>query len=213
MSSSDSLNLVESFYTRIHREILDGVFAPGDLLLETVLCKRFGVSRTPIREALGRLAQDGYIERSTRGFRVRLRSPEEILDIYEARIALESTSAALAAERRTEFDLVRLTHLMDERRTAERPEFKRLNDQWHRALREAAHNTAIADLLGRLDSLLVIYAARGAAFSHSDPTVVEHDSILEAVRAGDAEAARAAMTVHLERMRDLRVESLARGTG
>lgn len=212
MPRGDSLNLVESFYTRIRQEILNGAFPPGELLLETVLCKRFGVSRTPIREALGRLAQDGFLERSARGFRVRLRTPAEILDIYEARIVLESTSAELAAERRTDFDLVRLSQLLEERRTAEPAQFKALNESWHKALREAAHNTAITDLLARLDSMLVIYGPGGAAFSHGDPTVGEHGRVLEAVRSGDPGEARAAMSEHLVRMRDLRIESLARNT-
>jgi DNA-binding GntR family transcriptional regulator len=113
------------------------------------------VSRTPVREALGRLAQDGLIERSTRGFRIRQRDPEQILEIYEARIALGGRSAELAAKRRTDFDLARMTHLLDERRATTDPaQFGPMNNRWHDALRLSAHNETVRDLLERLDSLL-----------------------------------------------------------
>jgi DNA-binding GntR family transcriptional regulator len=103
-SRSPRFDSTEVQYTRLRKEILEGAFAPGTILLKTALSARYGVSRTPVREALGRLAQDGLIERSTRGFRIRQRDPEQILEIYEARIALEARSAELAARRRTEFE-------------------------------------------------------------------------------------------------------------
>ena len=108
-------------YARLRKDILDGAFAPGTVLLETALSVRYGVSRTPVREALGRLAQDGLIERSTRGFRIKQRNPEEILEIYEARIALESRSAELAARHRTDIDLARMAYVLDERRAETDP--------------------------------------------------------------------------------------------
>jgi DNA-binding GntR family transcriptional regulator len=116
-------------YARLRKEILDGVFAPGTILLETALSVKYGVSRTPVREALGRLAQDGLIERSTRGFRIKQRNPEQILEIYEARIALEARSAELAAKHRTDFDLARMAHLLDERQATTDPEHWSAHDR------------------------------------------------------------------------------------
>src|ERR1700733_10681417 len=100
-------------YQRIRREVLDGTFPPGALLLETTLSRRYNVSRTPVREALGLLAQDGLLQRTRRGFQVRTRSAEEILDLYDARIALESAAARLAAERRSELELLLLEELIE----------------------------------------------------------------------------------------------------
>lgn len=196
-------------YIRLRGEILEGTFPPGATLLETVLSERYGVSRTPMREALTRLAQDGLLVRSTKGFQVRSYTPEEILEIYEARIALESTSAALAASRRTDFDLLRLTHLVEERRSAtDRSTFGKLNNRWHEALRAAAHNATITDLLERLDSLLTLYPHRKPFPPPGDRSAEEHAGILEAVGDRDADRAQSLMRDHLQHMRDLRIESL-----
>jgi DNA-binding GntR family transcriptional regulator len=209
-SRSPRFDSTEVQYTRLRKEILDGAFAPGTILLETALSARYGVSRTPVREALGRLAQDGLIERSTRGFRIRQRDPEQILEIYEARIALEARSAELAARRRTEFDLARMTHLLDERRATTDPaQFGPMNNRWHDALRLAGHNETVTDLLERLDSLLLLYRPQRAARPTADDrSVEEHAEILDAISRGDAGAAGTAMTDHLRRMRDRRIQAL-----
>lgn len=196
-------------YRRLRKEILDGAFAPGTILLETALSARYGVSRTPVREALGRLAQDGLIERSTRGFRIRQRDPEQILEIYEARIALEGRSAELAAKRRTDFDLARMTHVLDERRATTDPaQFGPMNNRWHDALRRSAHNETVRDLLDRLDSLLLLYRPRTLRPTADDRSADEHAEILGAVSRGDADAAGTAMIDHLRRMRDRRIQAL-----
>jgi DNA-binding GntR family transcriptional regulator len=196
-------------YARLRQEILDGAFEPGAILLETVLSARYGVSRTPVREALGRLAQDGLIERSTRGFRIKDRNPEEILEIYEARIALEARSAELAAGHRTDYDLARMTHLVAERQAAADPDdFGPLNNRWHDAMRLSAHNTTISDLLARVDSLLLLYRPRAVTRPADDRSAVEHAEILDAITAGDAAAAGALMSEHLLRMRDWRIQAL-----
>ena len=80
-------------YEILQQAILRGELAPGQPLVETTLAARYNVSRTPIREALTRLEQDRLVERTDRGLVVRRRSPEQILDIYETRIALEATAA------------------------------------------------------------------------------------------------------------------------
>jgi DNA-binding GntR family transcriptional regulator len=196
-------------YARLRKDILDGAFAPGTVLLETVLSARYGVSRTPVREALGRLAQDGLIERSTRGFRIRQRNPEEILEIYEARIALESRSAELAAQHRTDIDLARMAYLLDERQAETDPaRFGLLNNKWHDAMRLSAHNATIDDLLARLDSLLLLLRPRTFAPRPDDRSAEEHAEIMAAISRGDAAGAGAAMADHLRRMRDWRIRSL-----
>src|SRR5690349_17429224 len=101
-----------STYEVLKNAILSGELAPGEQLVETSLAKLCKVSRTPIREALRRLEQDGLVYRSDRGLAVRTRSPEEILDIYEVRMMLEATVGRIAAERRTEHDVSMLRHLL-----------------------------------------------------------------------------------------------------
>src|ERR1700749_32754 len=88
-------------YDRLRGEIVTGEFEPGTPLGEEALAQRYGTSRTPVREALRRLEQDGLVESGVRGMRGRARSPEEIQEIYEVRVPLEATVAAAAARRRT----------------------------------------------------------------------------------------------------------------
>lgn len=203
----------EAQYALLRRQIIEGRFPPGTPLLETVLSAEHGVSRTPMREALHRLAQDGLIERSPRGFQVRVRTPEEIVGIYDARIALESTCASMAAIRRTEFDLARLTHLLAERRLCTDPVgFGKLNNAWHDALRTAAHNTTIQDLLERLDTLLELYRSRRSPGA-SDPCVEQHEGVLAAIRDRDADAAQVAMCDHVRILRDRRISTLLAENG
>lgn len=195
-------------YALLRQHVIQGRFPPGSVLLETALSAQYGVSRTPMREALNRLAQDGLIERSTRGFRVRVRTPEEIVDIYEARIALESACAGLAAARRSEFDLARLAHLLEERgNVADPTSIGKLNNAWHDALRMAAHNTTIMDLLARVDTLLELYRSKRTVHL-PDQQVDEHESILAAIRDRDADAAQEAMRDHLRHVRERRIAEL-----
>nr|BFE57890.1 GntR family transcriptional regulator [Dactylosporangium thailandense] len=197
-------------YERLRGEIVAGGLAPGTVLLETVLAERLGVSRTPVREALAMLERDGLLERDRRGYRVRTRSPEELLEIYEARIALESTCAAGAAGRRSDLDLARLRHLTGEAAAATDPvRLRELQAGWHRALRAAAGNATIIDLLERLDSLLAVYDADEPTLADRDVAAREHARIVAAVAAGDAEEARRATIAHLDRSREARLAKLA----
>jgi DNA-binding GntR family transcriptional regulator len=207
------LDTTEIQYSKLRQHLIDGRFPPGSMLLETTLSTQYGVSRTPMREALGRLAQDGMIERLARGFRVRARTPEEIIDIYDARIALESTCAGLAAVRHTDFDMVRLSHLVEERRRAtDAHTFAKLNNSWHDALRSAGHNPTITELLARLDVLLEIYRSKSKQ-PGADRSVGDHDAILGAIRDRDADAAEILMREHLRHMRDRRIANLLEAGG
>ncbi|GAA2437934.1 GntR family transcriptional regulator [Actinomadura vinacea] len=195
-------------YEAIRNMIVDGSLPPGSLLLETVLSKRLGVSRTPVREALARLAQEGLINREVRGYVVKRRTPEEILEIYEVRIVLESACAARAAEHASPYDLARLEHLTAEAGTCTDYETHlRLNTEWHAGLRAAAHNETMTRLLDELSVLQQIYNPQMHVRKPAElgEGQAQHVRIIEAIRRGDAETARAAMTEHLSRVRDLRV--------
>ncbi|SCL26940.1 DNA-binding transcriptional regulator, GntR family [Micromonospora pallida] len=200
-------------YQRLRRELIEGRYRPGTLLLETAVSADHGVSRTPVREAMARLEQDGLLERAVRGYRVRTRSPEEVLDVYEARIALESHVAATAAIRHTALDLALLRHIQEQALRAEDPvESRRLDGEFHRALRQAAHNVTTAELLERLDAQMALYGNRATRDrSNLDLTRAEHERVLDAVARRDPQAARERLTEHLTRVRDLRIAELVEG--
>jgi DNA-binding GntR family transcriptional regulator len=196
----------------LRADVLSGKFGPDEVLFETALTKVYGLSRTPIREALGRLEQDGLLERGTRGYRVRSGTPQDILDIYEARSALEAAAAAAAAIRCTDLDLAKLLHIHELACQGTDPGTVRgLNSDWHFALWEASHNPTIQGLLSRLVEQLRIYD-RGPRESRDDfeKTRTEHAKVLAAITSRDPGYARRAVTEHLARARELRLTAFAR---
>ncbi len=198
-------------YEILRSDILAGVFEPGTTLLETALAERYGISRTPIREALGRLEQDDLLERASRGYRVRSGTPQDVLDIYEARVALEAAAAAAAAARCTDLDLARLLHIHAVTGECTDPaETRELNSEWHLALWQASHNRTILALLTRLTAQLRIYD-RGPHETAEDlrKTRLEHTQVLAAISARDPESARTHLTGHLARSRELRLAQFA----
>ncbi|MFD8281156.1 GntR family transcriptional regulator [Streptomyces solisilvae] len=214
-ASQDDGRRTISHYARIRQRIVNGQAGPGTVLIPSALSAEYNVSRTPVREALIRLEQDGLVEQATRGYVVRTRTPEEILQICEARIALESTIVQAAAMRRTELDLARLVHVHESAAdTTDPAELRNLNSEWHVMLREAGHNPTIAELMDRLDAQLKTYDAHTSSATdlpgNLDQILTEHAGILEAVRHGDASAARDRMIAHQSRTRDLRLGALAR---
>lgn len=201
-----------SVHTQLREEIVSGALAPGAPVHEVALSTRLGVSRAPIRDAILRLESEGLVERGPRGTVVRVRTADEIYDIYQARIALESEAAAAAAERASNLDLTRLALLQDEATTtADKAASRRLHAQWHAVLAAASRNQTITELLTRLALQLAPYEtsslAKQANLSHTHD---EHTAILEAIRRHDGATARQLMRTHLERTRDVRVEALLR---
>lgn len=195
-------------YELLKVAILEGELAPGQPLVETALASKLQVSRTPVREALNRLDQDGLVIRADRGLLVRERSPEEILDIYEARIELEAAVSRSAAERRTEYDLRRLRRLVDRAHDVGDGDLERVNfnRQFHRAIWRASHNEAFADLLERLDLHLTRYPA--TTLSHPgrwESALEEHAALADAVGRRDVEGAGELARVHFTEARDIRI--------
>ncbi|MDX6742291.1 GntR family transcriptional regulator [Actinocorallia sp. A-T 12471] len=198
-------------YWRLRQDILDGAFPRDVPLLETALSARYGTSRAPVREALTLLEHDGLIERALRGYRIRAGRPEDIVEIYQARIALEAEAAGVAALRHTDLDLARLSRQHDLCCAAPDDAAARAgNFRFHEALWNAAHNTTITALLERLTTRLRIYDS-GPPASYGDPALLnaEHERIMAALRARDPETARAEMRAHLQRSLDQRITTFA----
>ena len=126
---------------------------PGEPLREVQVAEWCGVSRTPVREALQRLEQDGLVCWDGPNLIVRRRSPEEILDLYSTRIVLESAAAGFAADRRTDHDLRQLRWALDRADSVAPgsiPEMVEANRAFNRRVWEASHNKSLVDLLERL---------------------------------------------------------------
>jgi DNA-binding GntR family transcriptional regulator len=202
-------NRKQSPYDRLTQAILTGELAPGQPLIESALATWCQVSRTPIREALTRLEQDGLVVRSDRGLVVRERSPEEILDIYETRIGLEAMAARVAASRRSYLDVLsmrRTADRLDDVDSSDELAMASGNREFHRSVWRASHNESLTDLLRRLD----LHLARYPSTTLSQPGRWEegnreHRAIVDAIDEQDGHLAHDLTAEHFTKARDLRL--------
>jgi DNA-binding GntR family transcriptional regulator len=139
----------ERAYTQLKRDLTDGRYRPNQRLVELELAEDLRASRTPIRQALHRLQLQGFVEPSPHGWIVKDHSMEEILHIYEVRIALESEASRLAAERSSADELGEMrTHLDGLMRAGHADDisaFVRSHDAFHAAIVEASRNPILTE--------------------------------------------------------------------
>lgn len=189
---------------RIREAILDGQFAPNQRLIEADLSESYEASRAAVRTALMNLAAEGLVERlPNRGARVRAISVEEAIEIVEVRVGLESLCARKAAERLTPDDAADLRELRDEILSAvaggDLVSYSRLNQEMDRRIREMSGHATAIQLLERLRAQSARHQFRLAfAPGRAAESAPEHVAIIDAVLAGDADAAAEATRVHLE---------------
>lgn len=196
--------------------ILSGQVAPGSRMpSERALAEAFGVGRSAMREALKALSLIGLIEvRQGDGTYLRkadsallpeliewglLLGEQRTLDLVEAGQEIEVVIAGLAARRRTDADIADLTEILERMRNAPSvPQFVEADVQFHLRMAEAAGNSALRDIHSSVQALLRTWIARVIeASGDSMPSFKEHVPILDAVIAGDPDAARTAMAAHM----------------
>lgn len=208
--------MTASAYDRLRELILTNAFGSNEPLTEVNVAEKLGVSRTPVREALKRLEQDGLVERFGRGVRVKERSPEEILEIYEVRVTLEAAAARGAAERSTELDLSRLEAIHEQMLplpASALDECVLWNNRFHEALWRASHNATLEDVITRLITLLRRYPQTTLAFPGRWERILdEHARLIAAIRARDADLAASIAAEHMTVARDTRLRMYARET-
>lgn len=204
--------MATNVYEEIRQAILSGRFPPGRMLGESALATEFGISRTPVREALHRLEIEQLVERVARGARVRTSSPEEILDIYEVRITLEAAAAKHAAVRSTEFDRMRLrsAHQAMLRASDDASARAQSNRAFHEAIWQASHSPTLSDLLQRLNVHLIRYPTTTLTWGDRwEAVLAEHEELLQAIEAGDADRAHDIAERHLAGAREVRLRMYA----
>lgn len=196
-------------YERLREEIVSGRLESGAPLVEAAVAARYGTSRTPVREALRRLEQDGLVERGDRGLRVRARGPEEILEIYEVRILLEAAAARGAAERSTRLDLMRIKSAADAMAatdSADPDAMAAANQAFHEEIWAASHNRTLVDLLTRLNSHITRYPATTLTSpGRWAEALSEHADLLRAIEARDRDEAGLVAENHMTKARDIRL--------
>jgi DNA-binding GntR family transcriptional regulator len=196
-------------YEQLRGEILGGRLPAGTALRETALAARYGVSRTPVREALRRLEHDKLLDAGDRGLKVRQPSHEEVVQVYDARILLEGAAAEDAARMRGAADLAALDGLLarDLALADPSPEVRAdTNMEFHHAVWQATHNPVLIDLLQRLNLHLIHTPATTlAAPGRWEQALGEHRSLIAAIRDGDAARAGDVARGHMRTARDVRL--------
>lgn len=203
----------EQLREAIEERIATGIYLPGMRLDETELAAEFGVSRTPIREALIQLASAGLIDmRPRRGAVVSEISPQRLYEMFEVMAELEAMCVRLAVRRMTEADLQALleTHKAceGEHNRKDPDDYYRRNEQFHLAIYRASHNEFLIDQAVALHRRLRPYRRLQLRVRDRIHTSFsEHSAIVEAIIAGDGELAsgrlRKHITVQGERFADL----------
>jgi DNA-binding GntR family transcriptional regulator len=208
---------VERIAGTIQSQVLSGAVAIGTRLRQEALAEQFGVSRTPVREALRKLEATGVVELlPNRGAIVRGPSVREIREAYEVRAELEGLAAALAANRINDRDLVRLREAqrlfrdsisaLIARRTSTRRPWKdesvwvRANDLFHQAILDAAGNGRLSETIADLHRSFPRDLTWGALAGSSrllEENVEQHEAVLQAIEKHDSVASRDRMVEHV----------------
>ena len=191
----------------VHREILalvmSGELRPGDALSEVALARRFAVSRTPVREAIQRLAHSGLAERGARRTHVlRELRVDALDDAFEALAEIEALAAGLAAHRTTELERRRIEALVERggacAAAGDGHAYADVNNALHDAILEGAHNRTLGEMAALVRMRLSPY--RDGQFVRSERLAgshAEHQALLERLLARDAEGAAALMRRHI----------------
>lgn len=197
-------SLHDELTDRLRDLIAEGEIAPGEKISEKALCDRFDVSRTPLREALKVLAKEGLVTLTLhRGATVTPITRDDLAEAFPIMGALEALAGELACKRATTAEIARVAALHRRMRqhydARERPEYFRLNQEIHAAIAAAARNPTL-DLMQRGLSGRVRRARYLANVTQDrwDQAMAEHDEILEALEARDAERMAVLMKQHLE---------------
>ena len=207
MIEHKSVSIAEQVFEKLEHDILSGVYEKGNVLTELKLSETLGVSRTPVREALRRLEQEHIIEMTSKGAMVIGISKEDIEMIYEMRMRIESLAVRRAAYLATDEEIQKLSEIVElqEFYTAKgnAVNIKNEDSRFHKELYKMCKSTPLADTLTELHKKVLKY--RRASLSDSsraDKALIEHKSILEAIKAHDCDRAEALIKEHIKNARD-----------
>jgi DNA-binding GntR family transcriptional regulator len=194
-------------YYQVRELIEAGTLVPGTQLDERALAQELAVSRTPLREAIASLVEDGLVERRPyRGNFVRQFSARQVNDLFEVRKTLEGLAARLAVPKLSDEGIAALRHLLDAAQQAlERNDllaYSLADQRFHEAIAQAAENETLIESLGRLKRQIQLVRLS----ANRDPQVVERTArerprILAALEGRDAVLAGQLMEEHIEGVR------------
>lgn len=203
-------------YTLILEAIDAGLYRPGDRLVESELAERLGVSRTPVREALQRLETQSMLARDGRSLIVASLDHNQLAELYVVRAELEALAARLAARHATPEEVRVLGDMVAEDRTHvhDPVALSRANKRFHKQIHLASHNRYLVQQLDLVHRSMALLATTSlAAQGRGEAALAEHQAIVDAIGAGDGEAAQTALRTHISKAFETRLKLDAGGVG
>jgi DNA-binding GntR family transcriptional regulator len=193
----------ERIYEQLVDRIISGELRPGARVEEQAIASEFGVSRTPVRDALRQLAGTGLVKfRPNKGVTVVDLKLEELTEIFEALGEFEALCACLAAQRMTQLERAVLRNLHAEAAAAARAEdedaYGELNNRLHQIIYDGTHNPSIAAVTENFRQRVMPFRAfAGTAQHRIHESHQEHDALVEAILSGDGMRSQEAMRNHV----------------
>ena len=196
-------SLADRVFERLESDILTGVYARGEVLTELSLVENLGVSRTPIREALSRLEEEGLISTGGRGITVLGVTDRDLLDIYAIRERIEGMAAAMAAASHSDEELAELREALSLQEyyvmRGDADHIKAQDSEFHHIIYRLSGSRVLADTLEPLHRKVQKYRKSSVQKgSRAEASLQEHKLILDAIARGDSAAAERAMTAHVK---------------
>ena len=205
--------LSEKVAAHLRDEVMSGRLRDGDFIRPERVASDFGVSPTPVREALMALASEGTVTwQPRRGFRVARMTRDDVIDLFDvqAYIAGELAARAVGILTAVDVDGLRALQVQLESAAVQQTvdEVHRLNHEIHRAINRSAGPSRLTALLGQLVGFVPLrYFAEVEGWSEA--SAHDHEAIFDALQDGDAEAARRAMAEHIRHVGDLLADHLS----
>lgn len=212
---------VDRLYKQLRQMAADFAFKPDARINESELALRLGASRTPMREALNRLAAEGFLTlQAGRGFFCRPLTPKRILELYEARVAVECEALRLSCTRASDAEIAALAdHLAmvesDYANSTDADKLLAIDETFHIRLAELSGNSELVSMLENLNAriryvrMIDLKRLRGGAKSDRDSNpLAAHRLILSALQRRDTDGADRAMRNHIERRREEATEAV-----
>ncbi len=186
-----------------------GTYCPGDRLVEVELADRFGMSRTPVREALQRLETQSLLVRDGRSLIVAALDHTELAELYVVRGELEGLAARLAANHATpeEIRVLREMAAADRALVEDPAALSRANRRFHNQIHLASHNRFLVRQLSLVHRSMALLATTSlSAKGRGRKTLEEHDAIVTAIAARDGDAAATALRRHISKAYETRLK-------
>lgn len=207
---------VERVYEELRALAINFEMLPGDRVNEVELAKRFGVSRTPLREALNRLTADGFLSFvPSKGFFRRKLEIKEVVDLYELRLKLELGGAELACERATPEKVAEIRSFLDmsmrDDPARDAQELVALDERFHEMIADLAGNAELLRTLIAVNARIRFIRWINMESSNRPRSQAEHLEILEAIAGNDSVRARTILINHISKRQDQIAEFIRTG--